>query len=102
MDHRVKSGGDLYADDLTWREQEVLILLSDHLSNREIAERLHLAESTVKDYVSRISDSNGGDGVTWTALIDNFPIEFIEHCKETGVLIANPTNDLKAILGEGE
>ena len=43
-----------HADDLTWREQEVLVLLSEHLTNREIADRLHLAESTVKDYVGRI------------------------------------------------
>lgn len=42
------------ANDLTWREQEVLILLADRLTNREIADRLHLAESTVKDYVGKI------------------------------------------------
>ena len=42
------------ADDLTWREQEVLVLLAKHQTNREIADQLHLAESTVKDYVSRI------------------------------------------------
>ena len=45
---------EVYADNLTWREQEVLILLSERLTNREIAERLHLAESTVKDYVGKI------------------------------------------------
>ena len=48
------SDGVVYADDLTWREQEVLLLLSERLTNREIAERLHLAESTVKDYVAKI------------------------------------------------
>ena len=42
------------ADELTWREQEVLILLADRHTNREIAGQLHLAESTVKDYVGRI------------------------------------------------
>ena len=42
------------ANDLTWREQEVLALLSERLTNREIANRLHLAESTVKDYVGKI------------------------------------------------
>jgi predicted ATPase/DNA-binding CsgD family transcriptional regulator len=44
----------LQADELTWREQEVLILLADRRTNREIAAQLHLAESTVKDYVGRI------------------------------------------------
>jgi len=41
-------------DDLTWREQDVLNLLAEHMSNREIAERLFLAESSVKDYVRKI------------------------------------------------
>jgi len=47
-------GVDKYAGDLTWREQEILLLLGERLTNREIAERLHLAESTVKDYVGKI------------------------------------------------
>lgn len=54
MDNRDFSAEYLRADDLTWREQEVLALLSERLTNREIAERLHLAESTVKDYVVKI------------------------------------------------
>jgi DNA-binding NarL/FixJ family response regulator len=37
---------------LTWRELEVVDLL--HLTNREIAERLHLSEHTVKVHVKRI------------------------------------------------
>ena len=41
-------------EELTWREQEVLALLAQRSTNREIAAHLHLAESTVKDYVSRI------------------------------------------------
>ena len=45
---------DFQVDELTWREQEVLLLLAERLSNREIAEQLHLAETTVKDYVSSI------------------------------------------------
>ena len=48
------SGGGVPADDLTWREQEVLTFLAERLTNREIANRLHLAESTVKDYVGKI------------------------------------------------
>jgi predicted ATPase/DNA-binding CsgD family transcriptional regulator len=41
-------------DELTWREQDVLELLAERMTNREIATRLHLAESTVKEYVGNI------------------------------------------------
>lgn len=54
MDKRGLSPGEINADDLTWREHEVLILLAERLTNREIAERLYLAENTVKDYVGKI------------------------------------------------
>jgi two-component system response regulator DevR len=37
---------------LTEREREVLTLISDGLTNREIGERLFLAEKTIKNYVS--------------------------------------------------
>jgi two-component system response regulator DevR len=37
---------------LTAREREVLGLISDGLTNREIGERLFLAEKTIKNYVS--------------------------------------------------
>ncbi|MBA3252456.1 MAG: response regulator transcription factor [Geodermatophilaceae bacterium] len=37
---------------LSEREREVLALISDGLTNREIGERLFLAEKTVKNYVS--------------------------------------------------
>ncbi|MDP3062226.1 MAG: response regulator transcription factor [Chloroflexota bacterium] len=40
--------------ELTEREQEVLSLLSEGLTNREIVERLYLSETTVKHYVSSI------------------------------------------------
>lgn len=39
---------------LTDRERELLNLLGEGLSNRQIAERLYLAERTVKNYVSRL------------------------------------------------
>lgn len=39
---------------LTPREEEVLSLLVEGLSNREIGARLHLTEGTVKNYVSAI------------------------------------------------
>jgi two-component system nitrate/nitrite response regulator NarL len=40
--------------DLTRREVEVLDLLSQGLANREIGERLHLAEKTIKHHISGI------------------------------------------------
>lgn len=39
-------------DLLTPQEQRVLALITEGLTNREIGERLHLAEKTVKNYVS--------------------------------------------------
>lgn len=46
-------------DDLTEREREVLALLVDGLTNREIADRLYISDSTVKTHVSNILSKLG-------------------------------------------
>ncbi|HTW99944.1 MAG TPA: response regulator transcription factor [Acidimicrobiales bacterium] len=46
-------------DGLTRREAEVLVLMAEGLSNREIAARLYLGEVTVKTHVNRIFAKTG-------------------------------------------
>lgn len=41
-------------NELTGREREVLRLVAEGLTNREIGERLHLAEKTVKHYMTNV------------------------------------------------
>jgi DNA-binding NarL/FixJ family response regulator len=45
--------GDLI-EPLSEREQEVLVMLAQGVPNKEIADKLHLAEGTVKNHVSNI------------------------------------------------
>jgi DNA-binding NarL/FixJ family response regulator len=40
--------------DLTTREQEVLVLLTEGLSNAQIGDRLHLSPRTIEKYVSKL------------------------------------------------
>lgn len=56
VESALKSGEDLSDDavQLTPREREVINLISDGLSNKEIAASLHIATHTVKSHVSNI------------------------------------------------
>ena len=55
-------------EDLSECEAEVLRLLAKGLTNRQIAERLFLAEGTVKNYVSAVLQKLGVDDRTQAAL----------------------------------
>ncbi|MCC7252136.1 response regulator transcription factor [Hyphomicrobium sp.] len=51
-----KPGDDPPTEPLTAREERILALVAEGLSNRNIAETVFLAEGTVKNYVSRIME----------------------------------------------
>ena len=51
--------GDLPAKDLTNQQRNILRLLVEGLSNREIAERLFLSPNTVKDYLDDLMEKTG-------------------------------------------
>ncbi|MFD7904972.1 response regulator [Kitasatospora sp. NPDC059747] len=55
--------------DLTTREKEVLALIGEGLTNRQIGERLYLAEKTVKNHVSRLLAKLGVERRVQAALI---------------------------------
>jgi two-component system response regulator DevR len=54
--NRLRSGptGDNRLQGLTGQERRILELIGEGLTNRQIGERLHLAEKTVKNYVSSL------------------------------------------------
>ena len=54
--NRLRSGppGDDRLNGLTGQERRILELIGEGLTNRQIGERLHLAEKTVKNYVSSL------------------------------------------------
>ncbi len=45
--------------ELSPQEERILELIGEGLTNRQIGERLHLAEQTVKNYVSRLMSKLG-------------------------------------------
>lgn len=69
----VKRLGDAHSrsalDRLSPQETKILELIGDGLSNREISARLHLAEQTVKNYVSRLLAKLGVERRTQAALM---------------------------------
>ncbi|WP_458041732.1 MULTISPECIES: response regulator [Bacteria] len=54
--------------DLTLRERQILELITDGMTNRQIGERLGLAEKTVKNYVSGLLDKLGFERRTQAAV----------------------------------
>jgi two-component system response regulator DevR len=85
---RVATGGSILRDDLrrrarerllaaepareevelTLRERQILALITDGMTNRQIGERLQLAEKTVKNYVSGLLDKLGLERRTQAAV----------------------------------
>jgi DNA-binding NarL/FixJ family response regulator len=53
---------------LTPQERNILDLIADGLTNREIADRIHLAEKTVRNYVSNLLTKLGMERRTQAAV----------------------------------
>ena len=70
---RLRSGQAAGADDplaeLTDREREILDLIGEGLTNRQIGERLFLAEKTIKNYVSNLLAKLGMERRTQAAVL---------------------------------
>ncbi|CAM5563393.1 response regulator transcription factor [Streptomyces tanashiensis] len=60
---RLRDGNTAKRDDklanLTGQERKILDLIGEGLTNRVIGERLHLAEKTIKNYVSNLLSKLG-------------------------------------------
>jgi DNA-binding NarL/FixJ family response regulator len=69
---------DPLLDTLTLRERQILALIADGLTNRQIGERLKLAEKTVKNYVSSVLSKLGLEHRTQAAIL------LVEHRKSAG------------------
>jgi two-component system, NarL family, response regulator DevR len=70
---RLRDGGSVSQTDpladLTEREREILELIGHGMTNRQIGEQLHLAEKTVKNYVSNLLAKLGMERRTQAAVL---------------------------------
>ncbi|WP_344523051.1 response regulator transcription factor [Streptomyces albiaxialis] len=66
--HRTEEARRLLAT-LSGREREILALLGEGLSNADTAQRLHMSEGTVKNYVSRVLTKLNCDNRVQAALL---------------------------------
>jgi len=57
----VGSGTDFYIEPLSRREMEVLQLIAEGYSNKEIAQKLYLSLRTIKYYSTGLYNKLGGD-----------------------------------------
>lgn len=53
------TGKKSISDEMTRREKEICSLMSEGLSNSQIASKLYISEGTVKNYISNIYDKTG-------------------------------------------
>ena len=64
--HRARADYPMALSSLTPREREIASLISQRLSNREIAERLYLSEGSVKQYLNQLYAKLSIEGDTRT------------------------------------
>ncbi|NGO40918.1 response regulator [Streptomyces ureilyticus] len=64
---------------LTSREQEILALIGEGLTNRQIGQRLYLAEKTVKNHISRLLAKLGVERRIQAAVIATQVQERLKH-----------------------
>lgn len=78
---RAPQGGDGRLASLTGQEKRVLSLVAEGLTNRQIGERMFLAEKTIKNYVSNLLTKLGMERRTQAAV---FATKLDEHDRSGG------------------
>ncbi|NBE54543.1 response regulator [Streptomyces boluensis] len=64
---------------VTEREREILVLIGEGLTNRQIGERLYLAEKTVKNHISRLLAKLGVERRIQAAVIATHAQDRLKH-----------------------